>query len=490
MEACIVCRRSWRAGFVLALLAAGCGAAGGEDLPPDVIRIDASVHHQTIDGFGAFGGQRPEYKHRHGPLFTPGFVDMTVNDLGLSVLRTELPVDLEPANENDDPNVTDLAGFNLLGDPKPGHPEPLGMRLPYLTAMREAGVETFLTSAWSPPAWMKHNGNVNNNGKNEAPPYQRPGRLGDNQLREDAYEEFAELWVAYIRILERDAGIRLDAVSLQNEPRFSLYYRSAVYDGEAMRDLIKVVGARFAREGIGTRIILPEDVANNAGRIRGYVEPTLEDPEARKYVRALAVHGYGADGKQPMAQSAAVWEGLRDIAADYDLPLWVTETSGYAIDWPGAMHQARAIDIALRHGNASMWLYFRLGELQDSRQDALTLGGDTRTRRFDVARHYFREIRPGAVRIAAETTAPGLYPLAFRGPSRATADPQWVLTVINADTAPRTMRIEGEALPDRWQAFRSSEQERGVVLGTADRSDGFTFPPLSVTTLTAPGDAR
>lgn len=458
----------------------GCGAAQGSDPGQGVVEIEPETVYQTMVGFGAFGGQRPEYAG--GPLFTPRFLELGVEDLGLSMLRMELPTSLEPANENDDPNVLDLGAFNLLGGHRPGQPEPLGYRIPYLRAMREAGVSTFFASAWSPPAWMKHNGALNNGDKNEAPAYQRHPGPDANQLRVDAYEEFAELWVAYIRLLEQEAGIVLDAVSLQNEPRFSQFYRSAVYDGEALRQLVKIVGARFEEEGIKTGIILPEDVGNFE-KIRGLAEPTLQDPEARKYVTALAVHGYLFDGVRPALTTPQVWEEMRDLAAAYDLPLWVTETSGFDPDWDGAMKLALSIDTALRHGNAAAWLYFRLGERPGQTRDALILGGENPTRRYDVARHFYREIRPGAVRIETRSGEPDIRALAFRGPGRESGSSVVTVTLVNPDDRSHPVRLAGRTLPEHWSGFRSSEGERAVPIEDLAAGDMIPLPPRSIVTL-------
>ena len=64
--------------------------------------------------------------------------------------------------------------------------------------------------------------------------------------------------VAYIKIIKQQTGIDIYALSIQNEPRFSQFYSSCVYDGDAMRDLLKVVGKRFKDDGIATKLFLPE----------------------------------------------------------------------------------------------------------------------------------------------------------------------------------------------------------------------------------------
>lgn len=57
-----------------------------------------------------------------------------------------------------------------------------------------------LASPWSPPTWMKTNGKV---------------KAGS--LKTECYEVYARYFVKYIREME-EQGIRIDAVTVQNEP--------------------------------------------------------------------------------------------------------------------------------------------------------------------------------------------------------------------------------------------------------------------------------
>jgi glucuronoarabinoxylan endo-1,4-beta-xylanase len=109
-------------------------------------------------------------------------------------------------------------------------------------------------------------------------------------LKTENYHEFAEMCVAYIKIIKQQTGIDVYALSVQNEPRFSQFYASAVYSGEALRDVVKVVGKRFKDEGIQTKLFLPEDIGW-LGSVESMLKPTLEDPEARQYADIIAVHG-------------------------------------------------------------------------------------------------------------------------------------------------------------------------------------------------------
>ncbi len=470
-------RRVAAAISILALVGCSDVSDAPVDELPVTIAIDRDSRHQTLLGLGAFGGQRPPWGR--GAVSSPAFVARVVNDLGLSLLRVEVPGSLEPTNDDDDPDSTNLPGFNLHA-PVPDAHDSLGTHLEYLRAMRAAGVETFIGSVWSPPRWMKHNlANGNGTRHNTAPAYTREPGPGSNQLRREHFVEFAEFCVAYIRLLERETGIVLAALSLQNEPRFSQWYVSAVYDGEALRALVRVVGERFEREGIPTRIFLPEDTGS-LDAIQALAQPTLQDPKARTHVGALAVHGYAVDGTTPAPGDLAPWLALAAWAEDNQLPLWMTEASGFERSWRGAMRLATSIQSALRFGNASAWAYYKLGETALA-QDALIHREEAEpSPLYHAARHFYRYLRPGAVRVGSLSSDPGLRVVAFDG-----SDGKLVLVLVNNGPAARTARFSGADLPDHFERYESTDGARGLRLGDLEIGKGARLPARSLTTLVA-----
>jgi O-glycosyl hydrolase len=261
------------------------------------IAIDASKKYQTMEGFGGFGAQDVYWSN--GPFTSARFVDDLINDLGLTILRDNIPTDFENVNDDNDPNTTNLSNF---------HYNSFNDHIQYLKDMKAAGLKKLIISCWSGPAWMKTNNNVNGD-KADAPAYNSNPTSANNQLRTDMYQEFAERCVAYIKIIKQETGIDVYAISLQNEPRFTEPYESCVFNGEALRDLIKVVGKRFAADGISAKIFLPEDIGHLDG-VSGMVQPTLNDTEARKYISIIAVHGYALDGVTAGSPDALTWQTM------------------------------------------------------------------------------------------------------------------------------------------------------------------------------------
>src|SRR6266542_1229448 len=82
------------------------------------ITIDASQKHQTMEGFGGFGAKDVYWSS--GPFTSPDFVNTLMNDLGVTILRDNIPTNFEIENDNNDPYNTDLSKYNLHNT-TPGH---------------------------------------------------------------------------------------------------------------------------------------------------------------------------------------------------------------------------------------------------------------------------------------------------------------------------------------------------------------------------------
>ena len=192
--------------FILCNLA--CKKAGSSSTIIDTavtnIAIDASVKYQTMEGFGGFGAQDVYWSR--GPFTSSTFVNNLINDLGLTILRDNVPTDFEDVNDDNDANTTNLDNF---------HYGSFTDHIQYLKDMKAAGLQKLIISCWSAPAWMKTNNNVNGD-KADAPAYNPNPTSANNQLRTDMYEEFAERCVAYIKIVQQETGMDVYAISLQN----------------------------------------------------------------------------------------------------------------------------------------------------------------------------------------------------------------------------------------------------------------------------------
>jgi len=140
-------------------------------------------------------------------------------------------------------------------------------------AMKYGELQLFM-SPWSPPAYMKTNGNMNHGGKLKP--------------------EYRELWAqCYTKFIEayRKEGIDIWGVSVQNEPKAIQKWDSCVYTAEEERDFVKnYLGKKM--DELGVKILFWD---HNKERVMDRAMIMLSDEEAAKYIYGLAFHWYSGD---------------------------------------------------------------------------------------------------------------------------------------------------------------------------------------------------
>src|SRR5699024_5862670 len=142
---------------------------------------------------------------------------------------------------------------------------------------KKRGVDTFLSTAWSPPAWMKQNGSVIDNGK------------GENKLRKDMYQEYADYLASYVEGYKKHFNIDITHISPANEPDLSLGYSSSLWTPEELNEFVRdYMGPTFEQRDISAEILLGEAVGFN----EEYVLPALNDPQTNKYLDVIGAHAY------------------------------------------------------------------------------------------------------------------------------------------------------------------------------------------------------
>ncbi len=128
-----------------------------------------------------------------------------------------------------------------------------------------------LASPWSPPVWMKDNGNS----------------IGGS-LKQAFYNVYARYFVKFIQAMKAN-GINIDAVTLQNEPMHGGNNPSMILTAQQASLFVKnSLGPAFQKENIRTKIIVWDHNCNNPA----YPIEVLNDAEARKYINGSAFHLY------------------------------------------------------------------------------------------------------------------------------------------------------------------------------------------------------
>jgi O-glycosyl hydrolase len=415
------------------------------------IVVDASQVHQTIEGFG--GQHIKQHKLREGPFYIDAPMDNTydsiVYDLGVTVHRHFISEGVYP----------DAAGQPL---------KDIGAHVDVMRELLKRGVNKFIPAVLSPPAWMKTNDSYVQGGA----------------LKTSMYGEFARVCAEYCKLMKRDVGIYPYAFSIQNELAFVEPYGSCVYTPEQFRQVLKVVGEKFVAEGIPTRMYGPECMGTytRGDGVRNYMAPLRDDRTTAAYLKSLAVHSY-KDGIAIDYGSAPGWSSIRTEAALFGIPVWMTETGGYAKDdsWLSALKLGMSIHIALKHGDLTLWSYLDIANASGGSSgggSALMLDGAPRNI-YWVAKHFYRYVRAGAQRIEASSDDADLLVTAYRHSDENT----YSVVIINQDSAAASVAVSGAGLPAQFSRYESTSSRKCGLVGTVSPGQGFTVPGNSITTL-------
>jgi len=254
-----------------------------------VVLVVNKTQKQTITGFGGaccdgamnpYGTDTNPVKLLYGPT----------SKIGLNIMRMEI----SPSFKGDD-NAS-WSNYNWQGC------------VPSAKIVKQRGGIVFGTP-WSPPGDYKTNGTAQG-GNSDSQGRQR------GKLREDCYEKFFPWLNSYLKYM-KSKGVKVDAVSIQNEPDWWVDYSGCLYEPQELVTLVKNYAWMLDRETYpGVRLISGESL----GFTQNYTDPLMKDTTCRKQIDIVAGHLYGHAPLTYMKQSAV-------LAAKYGKEVWMTEHS-------------------------------------------------------------------------------------------------------------------------------------------------------------------
>ena len=458
------------------------------------ITIDKTKQYQKIEGFGGMAQEGYEW----GPSNTMSdkFADDMVNDLGCTIFRHIIDGGLEPNNDNNDPNNTDLSKFNLGAESdgcKSNAHMTLNSTIPTLKKLRtlvEKNGEKaqFYTTVFSPPAWTKYIGcvwgtdEIWNRMATDEEELAKGGTNGADGKGgpKDFKNEFAEFCYAYLQIMKNN-GVVVDAFSIQNELLFPQPYSSCVYSPESYAATFKTTGQYLRKKGFNTRMMFTEDIGD-LGRYNLYVRPITRDIVSKEFADIAAIHSYSANAVSPGSTDASLWTSLDKVSrqGNANRAFWQTETSGYSNDYAGAISISTAIFTGLKYGKLNAWMFHGLSHPTEIEGLVLKTG---KTDRYYACKHYFKYVRPGSINVDITTTDETLLSLAFQNNEKKT------LTVVltNVGNSEKTISlktIQGTGVPTSYKMYMTKNSTvRCADQGNVTANSSIKMPANSIVTL-------
>ena len=274
------------------------------------------TRYQTVTGFGAaccdgamqpYGTDTQPVRLLYGPT----------SAIGLNIMRMEI----SPSFQGEG-----WGNYNWNGS------------LPSAKIVKQRGGIVFGTP-WSPPGEYKTNGTAQ--GGNSDSQGRKRG-----ELRKDCYEKFFPWLNTFLAWMKKN-GVKVDAVSIQNEPDWWVDYSGCLYTPEQQVTLVKNYAHMLDREKYkGVRLISAEPL----GFTQNYSDALMRDPVAREQIDIVAGHLYGhAPLDKGNMKDAAV------LATKYGKEVWMTEHSvsdnlDHLPEWSDQLYFAKELNECMLAG--------------------------------------------------------------------------------------------------------------------------------------------
>jgi glucuronoarabinoxylan endo-1,4-beta-xylanase len=337
--------------------------------------------------------------------------------------------------------------------------------------MKEAGKRgctRYMSTVWSPPAWMKTNNDV----------------VG-GRLRPDKYLAFAEYLSMYIRGYKEHHNIDIYAISLANEPNVNVRYSSCHWTGKEFHDFLKFLIPVFERDKITAKVIVGE----HAGWTENPVLESLADSVTAARVDIVGVHAYHTVDQDPFPPVSQRSGQLVETQAQKK-KIWQTEVSNLRTNYPelrDGLYWAKVLHTHVAENNTNAWLYWWAVSFPRSGQGMVHLDSQNKTytvdKRLYTMGNYSRFVRPGYIRVQTNSElSAGVLVSAYKSEP----DKKLVVVVINENINPRELELNLAGVNALSAApWRTSETEDLVglrELRIADNTLRATLAPGSVTT--------
>lgn len=285
------------------------------------VTLQWNNEEQTIDGFGVAQAGWSDYLYAHRKRNEIMDIMFGQNGLRLNILRGEVFPHYDETTFNTDANINlslDDPFFDIdFNNDANREAEATAQRNGQLWIMKKAqqeyGVNKFIFSTWSAPAYMKSNGDTSG-----------------GSLKRSYYQAFADYLSNFCTAYEA-AGIPVYAISPANEPEYAAPWSSCLWlPGTTTLGpfIVNNLGPKLAQTHPDTRIIFGENAqwTGILGFVMGsknYVRDILNlNTRITNFPLIAAGHGY----IDPVTKEDPGIEPFTK-AEEKGIPVWLTEIS-------------------------------------------------------------------------------------------------------------------------------------------------------------------
>jgi glucuronoarabinoxylan endo-1,4-beta-xylanase len=419
------------------------------------VNVDYTNQRQTVEGFGASATWVANDLDAFSPAKQAQILELLYDTskpgAGLSWVR----VGSFLCDYNPSPGVFD---WNFWGIQS-------GMR--WLQRVNASyGVNKYVVSTWSPPAWMKDNNSCINGG----------------HVRAQFYPNLAALKIQWLQNAKAQLGFEAQVESVQNEPDHRAGYDSCEWTTTEMNTfVVNHLKPALNSSGLISKLMAPEvSFYSNFDNAWGF--PLLNDPNMRAAVNIVATHGYGRTDNFATPCNSCT---------QHNKPIWQTEDSNLDGRYNGSIDEGLAwssdIFKSLNSGRFSAWFYWWVMTLQNDNQGLLNVNPATDSvvvpKRLYVVGQFSRFIRPGSVMLGSTSSDATLQVTAVRP---ATGNVTIVLANTGKTSHTVTVNLTGITPPASVTPHRTSASENQAPLSPINSSAGaftITIPAKSVVTV-------
>lgn len=387
-----------------------------DNMSPQTIKLNADVKYQTIDGFGAsITGSTAYNLKKMTQADRTAFLKKTFSKTegyGFSYIRMSIGCSDFSLSEYTCCDTKGIENFALTS-------EETQNIIPILKEILAINPDIkIMGSPWTAPRWMKVKDLETKTPSNSW--------TGD-YLNPDYYQDYATYFVKWIQAFEKE-GIKIHAVTLQNEPLNRGNSASMFMGWEQQRDFVKVVGPAFEKAGITTKIYAFDHNYNydNMSDQKSYPAKIYADAEASKYLAGAAYHNYGGN-KNELNNIHNAFPDKELIFSESTQGDW-NDGSNFAAKFIGDMEEITLGTVNRWCRGAVIWNLMLDANRGPNRPGGCTTGfgavdiaDDYKTIRYNsfyyIMAHMSCVVDAGAVRIGSEGyTASGLTYAAFANP--------------------------------------------------------------------------